>query len=81
MFEAIFSNKHFRSVLLRTITYPLHLVLTALRQAGEMTHDQIAQIEGVDTQKLSVGNLVRQLERLGLCESIDDRVRLVAREA
>lgn len=80
MFEAIFSNKHFRNVLLRTITYPLYLVLEALQQHGQMSREEIAQIEGVDTHKLSVGNIVRQLERLGLCESVEDKVRLVSRE-
>ncbi|MFZ1083666.1 MAG: type IV secretion system DNA-binding domain-containing protein [Terracidiphilus sp.] len=80
MFEAIFSNKHFRNVMLRTITYPLYLVLDALQQHGQMNRNEIAQIEGVDTHKLSVGNIVRQLERLGLCESVEDKVRLVTRE-
>lgn len=81
MFEAVFSNKHFRNVIVRTITYPLHLVLTALTEFGELTREQIGHIDGIDVNKLSVGNLIRHLERLGLCETIDGRVRLVRREA
>ena len=81
MFEAFFSNKHFRNVLVRTIAYPLHLALTALQETGELTRADIAAIEGVDTQKLSVGNLVRYLERLGMCEATNGTVRLITRES
>lgn len=77
MFEAFFSNKHSRNVNLRTITYPISLILAALRSSGTMSHNEIAHIDGIDIDKLSVGNLVRQLERLGLCESINDKVRFI----
>jgi len=80
MFEAIFSNKHFRNIAIRTITYPLYLVLSAIRLSGPLTLAEIEQIPGVDPQKLSAGNIVFHLERLGLCESVDGKVRLVRSE-
>lgn len=81
MFEAIFSNKHFRNVAIRTITYPLHLVISALEHSGALTLDEIGKIPGIDPQKLSPGNIVFHLERLGLCESVDGRVRMVRRDS
>ena len=80
MFEAIFSNKHFPGGLLRTIPYAVYLVLVALQKCNAMSHEEISKIDGIDTTKLSVGNIVQQLERLGLCESVNGRVRLISRE-
>ena len=81
MFDAMFSNKHFRNICIRTITYPIDLVLSALRlsSGGELSREQIAQIPGLDTDKLSIGNIVRHLERLGLAESTNGSVKLLSR--
>lgn len=81
MFEALFSNKHHENTRIRTITYPLHLVLAALGDVGEMSREDVASIEGVDTSKLSAGNLARHLERLGLCELTNGSIRLISRES
>jgi len=81
MFEAIFSNKHFRNVAIRTLTYPLQLALAAIEKAGTLTFEEIGNIPGIDPQKLSAGNIVFHLERLGVCESVDGRVRMVRRES
>lgn len=81
MFEAIFSNKHFSNVPIRTMTYPLHLAYQAVVASGGLTLDEIARISGIDPQKLPPANLVYQLERLGLCETIGSRVQAVKREA
>jgi hypothetical protein len=80
MFEAIFSNKHFRNVGIRTLTYPLYLVFKAIEQGAALTLEQIANVPGIDPQKLPPGNIVFHLERLGLCETVDGKVRTVRQE-
>jgi len=80
MFEAMFSNKHHTNTLIRTMTFTLSLVTEALKRVPGMTYEELASIDGVDTQKLSIGNIVRHLERLGLCETVDGSVRFVGRE-
>ncbi len=82
MFEAMYSNKHFRNTCVRTITYPVDLVLSALRQSegGELSREEISQIPGFDADKLSIGNIVRHLERLGLAEGTNGFVRLLDRD-
>lgn len=81
MFEAMYSNKHFRNMCIRTITYPVDLVLAALRQSesGQLSREDIANIPGLDTDKLSIGNIVRHLERLGLAEGTNGCVKLLSR--
>lgn len=81
MFEAIFSNKHFRNVAIRTMTYPLYLVFKAIEQGGALTLEQIATVPGIDPQKLPPANIVFHLERLGLCETIDGKIQAVRRES
>lgn len=81
MFEAIFSNKHFSNVPIRTMTYPLHLAYQAVLVNGGMAIEEIARVPGIDPQKLPPANLVYQLERLGLCETISGRVQPVNRDA
>jgi hypothetical protein len=77
MFEAIFSNKHFRNTFIRTIPYTLHIVLTELETCESMTAEDIGNIPGIDVQKLSAENIIRQLERLGLCEFREGKLRLL----
>ena len=76
-FEAIFSNKHFRNVVIGTLTYPLYLVLKAIEANGGLTLEQISNVPGVDPQKLPPAIIVFHLERLGLCETLDGKVQVV----
>jgi hypothetical protein len=46
---------------------------------GETTREKLVNIEGIDTDKLPVNNLVRQLERLGLVEEREGRIRILQR--
>jgi DNA phosphorothioation-dependent restriction protein DptH len=79
MFDAIFSNRHFRNVSIRTLSYPIRLVLEQLQQSGTLNRDQIAAIEGVDTDKLPVGNIIRHMQTLGVCEVVGDCIRYLGR--
>ena len=78
-FQAFVDNRHSPHTLIRTMNYPLYLVWSFLLQHGEATHEEIANLEGIDTDKLPINNLVRQLERLGLAEEKEGHVRLLQR--
>ena len=80
MFEAMFSNRHHRNVLISTLGYPQFLVLSLLREREVVTREDIASLDGIDTEKLSVGSIVRHLERLGFCEEENGSVRLLRRD-
>jgi len=55
------------------------LVWAKLQELGSATRDELSKADGLDTSKLPIGNLVRQLERLGLAEEIEGHVRLLQR--
>jgi len=78
-FQAFVDNRHSPHTLIRTMNYPLYLVWSFLLQHGEATREEIANLEGIDTDKLPINNLVRQLERLGLAEEKEGNVRLLQR--
>ena len=78
-FQAFVDNRHFPHTLVRTMNYPLYLVWAKLRQLRTATREELSQAEGVDTSKLPIGNIVRQLERLGLVEEREGRVILLER--
>jgi hypothetical protein len=80
MFEAIFSNKHYNNMKVRTLSYPLFLVISELKKRGELSLGEIESIEGVDTDKLAVGNIVSNLERLGACKLIDNKIILIQKD-
>jgi DNA phosphorothioation-dependent restriction protein DptH len=76
-FQAFVDNRHFPHTLIRMMNYPLYLVWSSLSQHEETTREEIANLEGIDISKLPIDNLVRQLERLGLVEEKEGRIRLL----
>ena len=78
-FQAFVDNRHSPHTLIRTMNYPLYLVWSFLLQHGEATREEIANLEGIDIDKLPINNLVRQLERLGLAEEKEGRIQLLQR--
>jgi len=79
-FQAFVDNRHYPHKIIRTMNYPLFLVLTHLRERGNLAIDEIHKIEGLDLSKLPVENLVAQLERLGLVEKRDGIIRIIDRD-
>ena len=77
MFEAFFSNKHHPNTQIRTITFPHALVLKALQDQGPLTREQITNIQGLDTGKLSVETITRHLQQLGKCQETNGVLELV----
>jgi DNA phosphorothioation-dependent restriction protein DptH len=78
-FQAFIDNRHSPHTLIRTMNYPLYLVWSFLLQHEKATREEIANLEGIDTDKLPINDLVRQLERLGLAEEKEGRIRLLQR--
>lgn len=78
-FQAFVDNRHFPHTLVRTMNYPLYLVWEELRRLRTATREELSRTAGLDTSKLPIGNIVRQLERLGLVEERDGRVFLLER--
>jgi len=76
-FQTFVDNRHYPHTLVRTMNYPLFLVWSHLRERGMATRAEICQIEGLDTSKLPVENLVGQLERLGLAEEREGQVHVL----
>ena len=67
-FEAIIANRHYGNVLMRTMNYPLYLVMEMLDRRGEVRVDDVSSVDGLDVYRLSGTDLISQLELMGLCE-------------
>jgi hypothetical protein len=79
-FQAFVDNRHYPHTLLRTMNYPLYLLWSKLQELGVVTRGDLSHVEGIDTSKLPIGNLIHQLERLGLVEEKDGQVFLIGRK-
>lgn len=78
-FQAFVDNRHYPHTLIRTMNYPLYLVWDKLVHLETATRDDLSKIEGIDISKLPIGNLIQQLERLGLAEEKEGKVHLLRR--
>ena len=78
-FEGFIDNRHYPYTLLRTMNYPLYLIWSELLERGAATRDELSRIDGLDVSRLPIANLVRQLERMGIAEERDGRVRPTTR--
>ena len=67
-FQAFIDNRHSPHTMIRTMNYPLYLVWSFLKQKGDIARKELNNIKGIDTNKLPIGNILKQLERLGLVE-------------
>ncbi len=77
-FQALVGNRHFPHVLMHTMHYPLYLVWARLQEiGGETTVEELAQAEGLDTSKLAIPNLVKQLCQMGLARQQGEIVSLL----
>lgn len=78
-FQAFVDNRHHSQTFLRTMNYPLYLVWVKLQELGTATREELSQVEGIDTLKLPIVNLVHQLELLGLAEQREGRIVAIKR--
>lgn len=80
-FQALINNGHHSKAQIRTMNYPLHLIWSKIIERGRATVDELSKTEGVHTSKLSIMNLVRQLELHGLVETKGENVEALRDES
>jgi hypothetical protein len=81
-FAAFLDNRHYPHTLMQTMNYPLYLVLQKLEEGKAVPLDDLARVRGIDPAKLPIGNILHQLELLGLAKrSEDGLISLVDRPA
>jgi DNA phosphorothioation-dependent restriction protein DptH len=78
-FQALVDNRHHRHTRIRTMNYPLFILWSRIEEVESATREELSRVEGIDTSKLPIGNLIHQLELLGLAEERDGRVTLIRR--
>lgn len=66
-FEAIIANRHHANVLMRTMNYPLYLVLDKVDRLEGLSVGDVSAVHGIDVERLSGSDLILQLELMGLC--------------
>lgn len=76
-FEAFFHNRHASQTKIRTMNYPLHLIKSYLIQHKEASIEELSKIEGIKPDSLALQYLVALLERMGLVEHFEGKVRLL----
>ena len=76
-FQAFIDNRHYPQTLVRTMNYPLYLVWTSLREHKKVKREDLCRTAGLDTTKLSIDNLISQLELWGYAEERDGEIILI----
>ena len=76
-FQAFVDNRHYPHTIVRTMNYPLYLIWSTIQKVGMATPEELSLSEGLDTSKLPIGNLIKQLERLGFVEEHGGKVHVL----
>ena len=74
-FEAIVDNIQHAAVIIKTMNYPIYLIVTELKKHGVLRLDKIPEIEGFDAKKGLVEGMVNRLEAMGLVNLEGDCIR------
>jgi DNA phosphorothioation-dependent restriction protein DptH len=69
LFDAFVSSPHYHSIKIRTLSYPHYLLLMSLRTSSGIRRIDL-QVDGIDTQRLSLPYLLDALIEMGL--AVDD---------
>ena len=80
-FQVLMDNRHYPHTMMRTMNYPLYLIWSYLLKAKKATRGELSGIHGLDTSKLPLDNLVRQLENFGYAEERGGYVYLYEKDA
>lgn len=75
MFRAIISNPQYSPAIVRTIGYPMMLVLDAIRGSGEVLRRELV-VAGVNPQQLDLDYLLAALLEMGLVEETQSGLRV-----
>lgn len=79
-FQAFLDNRHHPHTLMRTMNYPLYIIASQLVKCGETTIDELSKLPGLDTNKLSIGNLISEMEKLGIISEKSGLIRYIDKE-
>ena len=79
-FQAFLDNRHSPHTLIRTMNYPLYLIWRYLHEHRDVAKSDLLNIDGIDGEKLPVGDMVNQMERLGLIEERQNLIHLLQDE-
>ena len=76
MFQAILTNSQYEPVIIRTIGYPMMLVLDAIAKAGVIKRQDLA-VPGVNADRLNLEYLVSALMEMGIVEETGAGLRVL----
>lgn len=68
LFEAYVSNSQLGTVFINTLSYPYYLVLQKIKSDSNVKRENLENIDGLDTNRISVGEILKKLRALSLIE-------------
>ena len=68
LFEAYVSNTQLGTVLINTLSYPYYLVLQKIKFGSNVKLENLENIDGLDTNRISVEEILKKLRLLSLIE-------------
>jgi DNA phosphorothioation-dependent restriction protein DptH len=70
LFEAYISNTQLGTVFINTLSYPYYLVLQKIKSGFNVKLENLENIDGLDTNRISVEEILKKLRQLGLLEEV-----------
>lgn len=70
LFEAYVSNTQLGTVFINTLSYPYYLVLQKIKSDRNIKIEHLEYIDGLDTNRISVEEILKKLRQLGLIEVV-----------
>ncbi|MBT8541215.1 ATP-binding protein [Polynucleobacter paneuropaeus] len=71
LFEAYVSNTQLGTVFINTLSYPYYLVLQKIKSGSNVKRENLENIDGLDTNRISVEEILKKLRLLSLIEEIN----------
>jgi hypothetical protein len=68
LFEAYISNTQLGTVFINTLSYPYYLVLQKIKSGTNVKRENLENIDGLDTNRISVEEIIKKLRLLSLIE-------------
>ena len=71
LFEAYVSNVQLGTVFINTLAYPYYLIFQKIKSGSNVRLENMTSIDGLDTNRISVLEIIRKLRSLSLIEESD----------
>ena len=75
-FEAMVDSSHHRHTVIRTMSWPLRLILGRLESEGHTNITALSNTKGFSSRRMPMESVVRRLESMGLAEERDGVLEL-----